>query len=69
MRRSSISGHKMSGHEPEPERSCASSSIDELLENSAAYVILSIGTNAAVALQQASRTVAGMSENIGIFCT
>jgi hypothetical protein len=30
-----MSGHKMSGHEPE--RSCASSSIDELLENSAAY--------------------------------
>jgi carbonic anhydrase len=32
-----MSGHKMSGHEPEPERSYASSSIDELLENSAAY--------------------------------
>jgi carbonic anhydrase len=26
-----------SGHEPEPERSCVTSSIDELLENSAAY--------------------------------
>jgi len=61
-----MSGHKMSGHEPEPERSYASSSIDELLENSAAYAAEFAGPSTRVP-SKAVAIVTCMDTRIDVF--